>query len=158
MKQLIKINEHDIARMVKEAINELSFDTMHKAANAAEYDMNTDAPMQAVREIEDYLYAYADRQHGAMNPQLSAARNGLEAIKAFIGRKGKQNMNIRGHYEDRRDSAENELFSVLGQLYPQAIMPNRYHQVDFDKISNQEWNDVLNHLSPQARDYAENEL
>ena len=173
MKKVIRLTESDIARLVKETVDEIGYGTLSNAAKEIEwntpaigdldantgelsgYPFNSSYIINAIETIDEGLRSYASRQKGTLNPQLAAAQQGLEAIRRFFTRKQKQKDNLYSTWDDAQYKYEKEFVDVVKRLYPQAVASSG--RVITDELDDEAWNNIMTNLSPKTREYVENE-
>lgn len=168
----ICITEDEIGKMVMEAVNELKYGNVKKAAEAGpnigvlnrqgtfdSYQWGENNIANAINVIRDGLDDYRRRMTAdaeTHNKQYRAAEEGLDAIEKFFLRKKNQQENL----EDLRDKTEtsyyDELNSKCKELYPSLYDENRRGLEKFDWTNEKVFNDIVSQLSPDARDYFEN--
>jgi predicted RNA methylase len=123
MKQTIRLNEDDLRNIIKEAISEISPQTLYHARDNAEtlYD---DTVESAIRDIEECLDSYREEVHSPWwgsgkrrkinygeadkNRLFNDACKGIEAVKRFFDRKREQYEKFNSDYEDFVNSKTQE--------------------------------------------------
>ena len=123
MEQIIRLNEDDLRNMIKEAISEISPQTLYHARDNAEtlYD---DTVESAIRDIENCLESYREEVHSPWwgigkhrkvnygeadkNRLFNDACKGIEAVKRFFDRKREQYEKFNSDYEDFANSKTQE--------------------------------------------------
>lgn len=91
----MKINENTIRKIVREALSEISFDTVSGAENKASNAMsNLDSYSEGspVQKIRDFLESYGN------NPKAQYFLGVLDELEEFIARKDRQMTN----FQDRK--------------------------------------------------------
>jgi hypothetical protein len=115
-KNVIRLSESDLRRIVKSALNEIAPSTLDNALsqdpNLGDFDYETNnfsrgqwgnTIAHAISTIREGLQFYMDKmsEEGISNNKLlNDAINGLEAIDRFFLRKKKQLVNINSRLED----------------------------------------------------------
>lgn len=147
MKQTIILTEHDLRRLVKESLNELSYNTISKAADETEYIGGMDGHWikEALSTIKGALEDYN-------TPESSKAWSAYNFLNTFFERKRKQYDNFRSNEEDWRDDAYTEIDNIIKTQYPEAY--RRHDDYDYNKLDREKIENIIDQLSPKAQEVA----
>lgn len=132
MEQLVKLNENDLRKIVRQSLNELNYNTIEKASYKGPDFQNVE---DAIITIEDALNNYGFSMNNGSrysNKQYNEAVRGIEAIRNYFDRKQKQQLNFRGTMDDMRDKAEKEFNNAIQRMYPGV--KNIYNELSDEEI------------------------
>lgn len=148
MKQTIRLTEHDLRRLVKESLNELSYNTISKAADETEYIGGMDGHWikEALSTIKAALEEYN-------TPESSKAWSAYNFLNTFFGRKRKQYDNFRSNEEDWRHEAYTEIDNIIKTQYPEAY--RGHDNYDYNKLDREKIENIIGQLSPKAQEVAD---
>lgn len=174
MKKVIKINESDITKMVTEALSELNYQTIKRAKDAGPYEADYHQGVwqfseiaDAVRTIREALnfYTQSGYHYDAIkgienNPQYQAACQGVDAIEKFFTRKANQQLNFSSKFEDYRTEYEKEFERKALEMFPELKDTSGSSWrggVDAKKMTGEMYDQIVSQLSPNAKEYIDNE-
>jgi len=172
MQKVIKINENDIGKMVTEALSELNYQTIKRAKDAGPYAADHNSGVwqfseiaDAVRTIRDALnfYTQSGFNYGGIkgienNPQYQAACKGVDAIEKFFTRKANQQLNFANRFDDYRSEYEKEFETKALEMFPELKdTSNPLQKIDPHRMTDEMYDQIVSQLSPNAKEYIENE-
>lgn len=150
MKKVVKINESDISKMVTEVISELGYNRLNNAANTAN-SLDGDMILDAINKIKEGLKIY-NHTSQQQNGQYGDVVNAVNTIEQFFNRKLRQQDNLQNAVDDINTQADNEFNSAVKSKYPEAYRNDSVFPVDHKKLSDDNYNEIVNNLSPRAQE------
>ena len=185
MQKTIRLTESELRNLVAEAISEIDYSTVYNAKHKGN-DTFLPKPRNTYSDYDDLSFYDVEESLNVVRDALQRYSGGeprvegtsgqarallplLDKIEAFFERKKSQGENLERFGNEYGDRAREEFFAAMAKKYPgkfKRLGRESWNDKDFYASDDDEsfstyidndLEDVMNSLSPQARSYFERE-
>ena len=157
-RNIIKLNETDLRRLIRSTINEISYGTIKNAYDKVEYAKTDDGEFAVtfwrIEEALNTLWEALTVYENSNSQQANKFLRTLREMYSFFERKEAQQKNLESGMENKAKETEQEIVNLANNSGYQG---NTWREVT-SNMSDDDFETFMDSLPDELKTYAEEEL